>query len=189
MTSCAPKIKPFSDLWSRRQDHHLGRADLARSLLGPWSGYSALATVQRSSVLYCSAPAPHGACVVTFLGGPAPASPPQTRQPCQAPSPVQGACAGGTSIPVREVQPRLSPGPLGSGQGEMGEPHLILWGPGPGPPRDPACWAGPGLEIPLRCPLGRPQVRARRRLCSAPNVGQRPPAQPGAGAPGVASAQ
>ena len=142
MTSCAHKIKPFSDLWFRRQDHHLGRNDLARSLLGPWSGYSALATVQRSSLLYCSAPAPHGACIVTFLGGPAPASRPQIRQPCRAPSPVQGGCAGGTSIPVREFQPRLSPGPLGSGQGEMGEPHPILWGPGPGLAPGPSLLGG-----------------------------------------------
>ena len=127
----------------------------------------ALATVQRSSVLYCSAPAPHGACVVTFLGGPA--RPPTPNTPALPSSqPSAGWLCWGTSIPVHEVQPGLGPGPLGSGQEEMGEPHPILWGP------------GPGLEIPLE----RPRVRARHWPHSASRAGQPPPVRPGAGPAG-----
>lgn len=45
---------------------------------------------------------------------------------------------------VRRVR-RESPTPSSGAQG-------LAW------PRDPACWAEPGLEIPLRCPLGRPSL-------------------------------
>lgn len=158
----------------RRQDHRLGRADLPRSLLGPWSGYSVSpghgATVI-CALLLSTGPTWSLCCNVPGGSSPCPPTPNTPALPSSQPS--AGWVCWGTSIPVHEVQPGLGPGPLGSGQEEMGEPHPILWGP------------GPGLEIPLE----RPRVRARRWLHSASCAGQPPPARPGAGADGVASAQ